>query len=65
MAEPRWQGEFWLASDFCLLAGVSGDARSHTHYAHQVMPALDGVLRLSVAGQPLSGRGTGDKRVLH
>lgn len=56
MAEPHWQGELWLASDFCLLAGVSGDARPHAHYAHQVMLALDGVLRLSVVGQPLSGR---------
>ncbi|MGL4317918.1 MAG: helix-turn-helix domain-containing protein [Pseudomonas sp.] len=56
MGEPHWQGELWLASDFCLLAGVSGDARPHAHYAHQAMLALAEPLSLVVDGQLLSGR---------
>lgn len=56
MGEPHWQGELWLARDFCLLAGVTGDTRPHAHYAHQAMLGLAGELSLDVAGQPLSGR---------
>lgn len=51
--ERHWQGSLWLARDYCLFAGASGSTECHAHYAHQAMLALDGPLRLSLAGSPL------------
>lgn len=56
MQEEHWQGALWLGRDHCLLAGVSGSARPHAHYAHQLLLATGEPLRLSVEGQVRSGR---------
>ncbi|WP_275544716.1 MULTISPECIES: helix-turn-helix domain-containing protein [unclassified Pseudomonas] len=51
-----WQGRLWLASDYCLLDGCAGDTQTHAHYAHQLMLAHDGELRLMVGGQLLQSQ---------
>ncbi|BAN50449.1 helix-turn-helix domain-containing protein [Metapseudomonas resinovorans] len=56
MTDSSWQGAFWLAGDFCLIAGASGATHSHAHYAHQVLLARDEPLHLQVEGKPVSGR---------
>lgn len=56
MKEEYWQGALWLGRDYCLLAGVSGSARPHAHYAHQLLLAIDEPLRLLVEGQPRCAR---------
>ncbi|MEO4049092.1 AraC family transcriptional regulator [Pseudomonas sp. CAU 1711] len=56
MQEEHWQGALWLGRDHCLLAGVSGSARPHAHYAHQLLLATGEPLRLSVEGRAQSGR---------
>ncbi|WP_431482654.1 helix-turn-helix domain-containing protein [Pseudomonas solani] len=56
MTESPWQGALWLARDFCLIDGASGDARPHAHYAHQVLLARQAPLQLLVEGEPVSGQ---------
>ncbi|WCD79486.1 helix-turn-helix domain-containing protein [Pseudomonas sp. TUM22785] len=56
MTESPWQGALWLARDFCLIDGTSGDARPHAHYAHQVLLARQLPLQLLVEGEPVSGQ---------
>lgn len=56
MTESPWQGALWLARDFCLIDGASGDARPHAHYAHQVLLARQAPLKLLVEGEPVSGQ---------
>ena len=56
MKEEHWQGALWLGPDYCLLAGVSGNARPHAHYAHQLLLATAEPLRLLVEGQPQCAR---------
>ncbi|MBB4816808.1 AraC-like DNA-binding protein [Pseudomonas alcaligenes] len=56
MTESPWQGALWLARDFCLIDGASGDARPHAHYAHQVLLARQLPLQLLVEGEPVSGQ---------
>ncbi|MGE8501908.1 MAG: helix-turn-helix domain-containing protein [Pseudomonas sp.] len=51
-----WQGRLWLARDYCLLDGCTGDTQAHAHYAHQLMLAHDGELRLMVDGKLVQGR---------
>ena len=51
-----WQGRLWLARDYCLLDGYAGDTHAHAHYAHQLMLAHDGELRLMVGGERVQGR---------
>lgn len=51
-----WQGRLWLARDYCLLDGCAGDTQAHAHYAHQLMLAHDGELRLMVDGKLVQGR---------
>lgn len=51
-----WQGRLWLARDYCLLDGCAGDTHAHAHYAHQLMLAHDGELRLMVDGKQVQGR---------
>ncbi|MFZ3184891.1 MAG: AraC family transcriptional regulator [Pseudomonadales bacterium RIFCSPLOWO2_12_59_9] len=53
--QQHWQGELWLARDFALFAGASGDTSEHAHYAHQLVLAVDAPLRLRLQGTPLSG----------
>lgn len=48
---PAWQGQLWLASDFCLVAGSAGHTDEHTHYPHQLLIALDGEVEISVDGR--------------
>ncbi|WP_220814741.1 AraC family transcriptional regulator [Pseudomonas paralcaligenes] len=55
MHEEHWQGALWLGRDHCLLAGVSGSARPHAHYAHQLLLATGEPLQLSVEGRACSG----------
>lgn len=50
-----WQGRLWLAKDYCLLDGCAGDSHAHAHYAHQLMLAHDGELRLMVDGERVQG----------
>ncbi|MEY1663091.1 AraC family transcriptional regulator [Isoalcanivorax beigongshangi] len=40
MSEVGWQGDIWLARDHAVFYGCVGDARSHAHYAHQLMVGL-------------------------
>ncbi|WP_448681758.1 helix-turn-helix domain-containing protein [Pseudomonas nicosulfuronedens] len=50
--EQAWQGELWLGADFCLVAGTTGHARAHAHYAHQLLMACDGEVRALIDEQP-------------
>ncbi|PJI50083.1 MAG: AraC family transcriptional regulator [Pseudomonas sp.] len=50
--EQAWQGELWLGADFCLVAGTTGHARSHAHYAHQLLMACEGEVKALIDGQP-------------
>lgn len=54
-AEQRWQGELWLADDFCLVAGLTGETQCHAHYPHQLLIARDGEIEARVNGQHLRG----------
>jgi AraC-like DNA-binding protein len=56
MQEEHWQGALWLGRDHCLLAGLSGSAQPHAHYAHQLLLATGEPLRLLVEGRPRCGR---------
>lgn len=47
----QWQGRLWLARDYCLLDGHSGDTRLHAHYAHQLLLARSGELQVFSDGQ--------------
>ncbi|WP_447750157.1 helix-turn-helix domain-containing protein [Pseudomonas nicosulfuronedens] len=50
--EQAWQGELWLGTDFCLVAGTTGHARAHAHYAHQLLMACDGDVKALIDDQP-------------
>lgn len=50
--EQAWQGELWLGADFCLVAGTTGHARPHAHYAHQVLMARKGEVKALIDDQP-------------
>ncbi|WP_440466523.1 helix-turn-helix domain-containing protein [Pseudomonas sp. YH-1] len=50
--ERAWQGELWLGSDFCLVAGTTGHARAHAHYAHQLLMASEGEVSALIDEQP-------------
>lgn len=50
--EQAWQGELWLGADFCLVAGTTGHARPHAHYAHQVLMAREGEVKALINDQP-------------
>jgi len=50
--EQAWQGELWLGADFCLVAGTTGHARAHAHYAHQLLMACEGEVTALVDDQP-------------
>ncbi|MEE9099056.1 MULTISPECIES: AraC family transcriptional regulator [Pseudomonas] len=53
--EQAWQGELWLGADFCLVAGTTGHARPHAHYAHQVLMARAGDVKVLIDEQPWQG----------
>lgn len=53
---PTWQGELWLGSDYCLLAGTTGTTHPHAHYAHQWLIARDGEVQALVNGQLHTGQ---------
>lgn len=55
MDEDHWQGELWLARDFCLLLGANGDTRAHAHYAHQAVLNPERPLRMTLGGTAVSG----------
>ncbi|MFJ3049802.1 helix-turn-helix domain-containing protein [Pseudomonas nitroreducens] len=50
--ERAWQGELWLGADFCLVAGTTGHARAHAHYAHQLLMACEGEVKVLIDDQP-------------
>lgn len=50
--EQAWQGELWLGADFCLVAGTTGHARAHAHYAHQLLMAREGKVNALIDDQP-------------
>ncbi|MGE9764677.1 helix-turn-helix transcriptional regulator [Pseudomonas sp. PDM20] len=50
--EQAWQGELWLGADFCLVAGTTGHARPHAHYAHQLLMACEGEVNALIDEQP-------------
>jgi AraC-like DNA-binding protein len=50
--EHAWQGELWLGADFCLVAGTTGHARPHAHYAHQLLMAREGEVKALIDEQP-------------
>ncbi|MEP9316147.1 AraC family transcriptional regulator [Pseudomonas sp. LABIM340] len=50
--EQAWQGELWLGADFCLIAGTTGHARPHAHYAHQLLMAREGEVNALIDEQP-------------
>jgi AraC-like DNA-binding protein len=53
--EQAWQGELWLGADFCLVAGTTGHARAHAHYAHQLLMACAGEVKVQIDEQPQQG----------
>lgn len=53
--ERAWQGELWLGADFCLVAGTTGHARPHAHYAHQLLMARADEVHALVDEQPQRG----------
>lgn len=53
--EQAWQGELWLGADFCLVAGTTGHARAHAHYAHQLLMACAGEVKALIDEQPQQG----------
>nr|WP_314483619.1 AraC family transcriptional regulator [uncultured Pseudomonas sp.] len=52
---PGWQGEIWLAEDYCLVMGRLGCTDSHQHYAHQLLIGLDADVEVCLDGQRYSG----------
>ncbi|MBB4862196.1 AraC-like DNA-binding protein [Pseudomonas nitritireducens] len=50
--EQAWHGELWLGTDFCLVAGTTGHARAHAHYAHQLLMACEGEVKALIDDQP-------------
>lgn len=54
-SHTTWQGQLWLASDFCLVAGSAGHTDEHTHYPHQVLIAREGEVDVTVDGQSRCG----------
>lgn len=48
--DPRWQGDLWLATDYCLIAGRAGHTDDHAHYPHQVLIAVEGSVEALVDG---------------
>ncbi len=50
--EQAWRGELWLGADFCLVAGTTGHARAHAHYAHQLLMAREGEVKALIDDQP-------------
>ncbi|MFS2125210.1 AraC family transcriptional regulator, partial [Pseudomonas sp. Pseusp97] len=50
--EQAWRGELWLGADFCLVAGTTGHARAHAHYAHQLLMGCDGEVKALLDDQP-------------
>ena len=48
--DPRWQGDLWLATDYCLIAGRAGHTDGHAHYPHQVLIAVEGSVDALVDG---------------
>lgn len=50
--ERAWQGELWLGEDFCIVAGTTGHARPHAHYAHQLLMAREGEVNALIDDQP-------------
>ncbi|MDN6859005.1 AraC family transcriptional regulator [Pseudomonas sp. CAN2814] len=53
--EQAWQGELWLGADFCLIAGTTGHARAHAHYAHQLLMACAGEVKALIDEQQQQG----------
>ncbi|MCP1625896.1 helix-turn-helix domain-containing protein [Pseudomonas nitroreducens] len=53
--EQAWQGELWLGADFCLVAGTTGHARPHAHYAHQLLLACAGEVTALIDEQKQQG----------
>lgn len=49
-APAPWQGELWLASDHCVVAGHLGQTAAHAHYAHQLLIARAGTLEAMIDG---------------
>lgn len=50
-----WQGQLWLATDYCLIAGTAGEAGTHAHYPHQLLIACGGEVETVVDGVPARG----------
>lgn len=54
-AEQAWQGEIWLATDYALFTGATGNTTPHAHYAHQLLVALGEPVQVVIDGQPRHG----------
>jgi len=54
-ATPGWQGDIWLADDYCLLWSTLGRTDSHVHYAHQVLVGLGADVEVRLGEQICSG----------
>ena len=50
--ERAWQGELWLGADYCLVAGTTGHARAHAHYAHQLLMACEHEVKALIGDRP-------------
>ncbi|OLS62710.1 helix-turn-helix domain-containing protein [Pseudomonas putida] len=54
MPQP-WQGQLWLATDYCLIAGKAGETGIHAHYPHQLLIASTGEVEALIDGVPARG----------
>jgi len=54
MSQP-WQGQLWLATDYCLILGQAGETGTHAHYPHQLLIACDGEVEALIDGVPKRG----------
>lgn len=54
-ATPGWQGDIWLADDYCLLRSTLGKTDSHVHYAHQILVGLGADVEVRLGEQICSG----------
>ncbi|MCE0777996.1 helix-turn-helix domain-containing protein [Pseudomonas sp. NMI542_15] len=54
-ATPGWQGDIWLADDYCLLQSTLGRTDSHVHYAHQILVGLGADVEVRLGEQICSG----------
>lgn len=50
-----WQGELWLATDYCLIAGSAGETGVHAHYPHQLLIASSCEVEALIDGVPARG----------